>query len=192
MSAEVIDLRTIRPLDTATILASVRKTNRLVVVDENFPMVSVASEVAYRVQKDAFDFLDAPVLRINQADTPLPFSAPLIDASLPNAARVITPAEPEPLEHADESAAGDGLAGNPAIDLDADQPGDGVILVPGGGEAGSVLRVAERDRVEILQNDDGDLRFLFGFARSPQGERFNEARRPRLAVDIEPDVAERQ
>ncbi|MCC7502841.1 MAG: pyruvate dehydrogenase complex E1 component subunit beta [Flavobacteriales bacterium] len=89
VNAEVIDLRTIRPLDTATIIASVRKTNRLVVVDENFPMVSIASEVAYRVQKDAFDFLDAPVLRINQADTPLPFSAPLIDASLPNAARVI-------------------------------------------------------------------------------------------------------
>jgi pyruvate dehydrogenase E1 component beta subunit len=89
VNAEVIDLRTIRPLDTATILESVRKTNRLVVVDENFPMVSIASEVAYRVQKDAFDFLDAPVLRINQADTPLPFSAPLIDASLPNAARVI-------------------------------------------------------------------------------------------------------
>jgi len=76
-------------VDTATILESVRKTNGLVVVDENFPMVSIASEVAYRVQKDAFDFLDAPVLRINQADTPLPFSAPLIDASLPNAARVI-------------------------------------------------------------------------------------------------------
>ena len=89
VDAEVIDLRTIRPLDTATILESVRKTNRLVVVDENFPMVSIASEVAYRVQKDAFDFLDAPVLRINQADTPLPFSAPLIDVSLPNAARVI-------------------------------------------------------------------------------------------------------
>jgi pyruvate dehydrogenase E1 component beta subunit len=89
VNAEVIDLRTIRPLDTATILESVRKTNRLVVVDENFPMVSISSEVAYRVQKDAFDFLDAPVLRINQADTPLPFSAPLIDASLPNAARVI-------------------------------------------------------------------------------------------------------
>ena len=89
VNAEVIDLRTIRPLDTATILESVRKTNRLVVVDENFPMVSISSEVAYRVQKDAFDFLDAPVLRINQADTPLPFSAPLIEASLPNAARVI-------------------------------------------------------------------------------------------------------
>ena len=89
VNAEVIDLRTIRPLDTATILESVRKTNRLVVVDENFPMVSISSEVAYRVQKDAFDFLDAPVLRINQADTPLPFSAPLIDISLPNAARVI-------------------------------------------------------------------------------------------------------
>ncbi|MBK9275690.1 MAG: pyruvate dehydrogenase complex E1 component subunit beta [Flavobacteriales bacterium] len=89
VNAEVIDLRTIRPLDTATILASVQKTNRLVVVDENFPMVSIASEVAYRVQKDAFDFLDAPVLRVNQADTPLPFSPPLIEASLPNPARVI-------------------------------------------------------------------------------------------------------
>lgn len=89
IATEVVDLRTIRPLDTATILASVRKTNRLVVVDENFPMVSVASEVAYRVQKDTFDFLDAPVLRVNQADTPLPFSTPLIDASLPNPARVI-------------------------------------------------------------------------------------------------------
>ena len=89
ISAEVIDLRTIRPLDVPTILNSVKKTNRLVVVDENWPMGSIASELAYRVQKDAFDYLDAPVVRINQADTPLPFSPPLIDASLPNVERVV-------------------------------------------------------------------------------------------------------
>ena len=89
IDAEVIDLRTIRPLDHATILASVRKTNRLVVVDENWPVASIASEVAYRVQKDAFDFLDAPVFRVNQADTPLPFAPNLIDLSLPSVGRVV-------------------------------------------------------------------------------------------------------
>ena len=72
-----------------TIVNSVKKTNRLVVVDENWPMGSIASELAYRVQKDAFDYLDAPVVRINQADTPLPFSPPLIEASLPNVARLV-------------------------------------------------------------------------------------------------------
>ncbi|MBL7963925.1 MAG: pyruvate dehydrogenase complex E1 component subunit beta [Flavobacteriales bacterium] len=89
ISAEVIDLRTIRPMDHATILRSVKKTNRLVVVDENWPVASISSEVAYRVQKDAFDHLDAPVLRVNQADTPLPFSPPLIEASLPNPGRIV-------------------------------------------------------------------------------------------------------
>jgi pyruvate dehydrogenase E1 component beta subunit len=89
VNAEVIDLRTIRPLDHTTILKSVRKTNRLVVVDENWPFGSVASEIAYRVQKDAFDHLDAPVLRVCQADTPLPFTPSLIDASLPSVERVV-------------------------------------------------------------------------------------------------------
>jgi pyruvate dehydrogenase E1 component beta subunit len=89
ISAEVIDLRTIRPLDYATIIKSVKKTNRLVVVDENWPFASIASEVAYRVQKDAFDFLDAPVVRVNQADTPLPFAPNLIDASLPSVERTV-------------------------------------------------------------------------------------------------------
>jgi len=89
VDAEVIDLRTIRPWDKATVLNSVKKTNRLVVVDENWPIGSVASEIAYRVQKDAFDYLDAPVLRVNQADTPLPFTPNLIDASLPSVVRVV-------------------------------------------------------------------------------------------------------
>lgn len=89
IDAEVIDLRTIRPWDHVTVLGSVRKTNRLVVVDENWPVASIASEVAYRVQKEAFDALDAPVLRINQADTPLPFAPNLIDASLPSPTKVV-------------------------------------------------------------------------------------------------------
>ncbi|MBX2977967.1 MAG: pyruvate dehydrogenase complex E1 component subunit beta [Flavobacteriales bacterium] len=89
IDAEVIDLRTIRPMDHATILESVRKTNRLVVVDENWPLGSIASEIAFRAQKDAFDHLDAPVLRVCQADTPLPFTPNLIDASLPSVARTV-------------------------------------------------------------------------------------------------------
>lgn len=89
IDAEVIDLRTIRPMDHATIIKSVKKTNRLVVIDENWPVASISSEIAYRVQKDAFDFLDAPVVRVNQADTPLPFTPNLIDASLPSVARAV-------------------------------------------------------------------------------------------------------
>lgn len=89
IDAEVIDLRTIRPLDHATIIKSVKKTNRLVVVDENWPFGSISSEVAYRVQKNAFDFLDAPVFRVNQADVPLAFTPTLIDASLPSVPRVV-------------------------------------------------------------------------------------------------------
>jgi len=89
VSAEVIDLRTIRPLDYATIINSVKKTNRLIVVEETWPFCSIGTEIAYNVQKDAFDYLDAPVRRIAQADTPLPFAPTLIEASLPNPERVI-------------------------------------------------------------------------------------------------------
>lgn len=89
ISAEVIDLRTIRPIDYRTIIESVKKTNRLVIVDESWPFASVAAEITYNVQKDAFDYLDAPVRRVMQADTPLPFAANLIKESLPNAERVV-------------------------------------------------------------------------------------------------------
>ena len=89
VSAEVIDLRTIRPLDYATVINSVKKTNRLIIVEETWPFCSVGTELAYNVQKDAFDYLDAPVRRITQADTPLPFAPTLIEASLPSAERVI-------------------------------------------------------------------------------------------------------
>ncbi len=86
---EIIDLRTIRPLDYATIVESVKKTGRLVVVEESWPYGSIATEITYHVQQNAFDYLDAPVQRITQADTPFAFSVPFIEESLPNAKRVI-------------------------------------------------------------------------------------------------------
>jgi pyruvate dehydrogenase E1 component beta subunit len=89
ISVELIDLRTIRPLDHKTIVESVKKTNRLVVVDESWPFGGVSSEIAYEIQKYAFDYLDAPVLRVNSADTSLPYASTFVDAYLPNPEKVI-------------------------------------------------------------------------------------------------------
>ncbi|MEE9372379.1 MAG: pyruvate dehydrogenase complex E1 component subunit beta [Saprospiraceae bacterium] len=89
ISAEVIDLRTIRPLDIDTIVTSVKKTNRLVVVDESWPFAGVSAEIAYEVQKYAFDYLDAPVTRLNAADTSLPYAPTLVDEYLPNPQKII-------------------------------------------------------------------------------------------------------
>jgi pyruvate dehydrogenase E1 component beta subunit len=89
ISAEVIDLRTIRPLDYKTIIDSVKKTNRLVIVAEDHPFGGVASEIAFMVQKEAFDYLDAPVRRVCQADVPMAFSPVLIEASLPSVEKII-------------------------------------------------------------------------------------------------------
>lgn len=89
ISAEVIDLRTIRPLDINTIVKSVKKTNRLVVVDESWPFAGISSEVAYQVQKYAFDHLDAPVTRVNAADTSLGYAPTLVEEYMPNPAKII-------------------------------------------------------------------------------------------------------
>ena len=89
ISAEVIDLRTIRPLDHQAIVDSVKKTNRLVVIDESWPFAGVSAEIAYEIQKYAFDYLDAPVTRVNSADTSLHYSPPYIDEYLPNPEKVI-------------------------------------------------------------------------------------------------------
>jgi pyruvate dehydrogenase E1 component beta subunit len=89
IEAEVIDLRTIRPLDWTTIIESVKKTNRLVIVEEQWPFGSVSSEITYRVQKDAFDYLDAPVTRITAADTNMHYAGNLVAAALPNVARTV-------------------------------------------------------------------------------------------------------
>lgn len=89
ISAEVIDLRTIRPLDHRTLVESVKKTNRIVVVDESWPFAGVSAEIAYEIQKYAFDHLDAPVTRVNAADTSLPYAPTLVEAYMPNPAKVI-------------------------------------------------------------------------------------------------------
>lgn len=89
ISTEIIDLRTIRPIDYTTVINSVKKTNRLVVVEEAWPLGSIATEVAFKVQKEAFDYLDAPVLRVTSADVPLPYAPTLIEAALPNPTRII-------------------------------------------------------------------------------------------------------
>ncbi len=89
ISCEIIDLRTIRPLDWETVMKSVKKTNRLVVLEESWPFASVSSEIAYYVQRYGFDYLDAPVMRVTQADTPFAFSPTLIEEALPNPKRVI-------------------------------------------------------------------------------------------------------
>jgi pyruvate dehydrogenase E1 component beta subunit len=89
ISAEVIDLRTIRPLDWMTILESVKKTNRLVIVEEEWPYASVSSEIAYRIQKEGFDYLDAPIRRITSADAPLHYAPNLVEGSLPSVGRTV-------------------------------------------------------------------------------------------------------
>jgi pyruvate dehydrogenase E1 component beta subunit len=89
VSAEVIDLRTIRPLDWMTILESVKKTNRLIIVEEQWPFASVSSEIAYRIQKEGFDYLDAPVRRITSADAPLHYAPNLAAAAIPDVARTV-------------------------------------------------------------------------------------------------------
>ena len=88
--AEVIDLRTIRPFDVKTVVESVKKTNRCVIVEESWPYASISSEIAYRIQKDAFDYLDAPVTRATQTDTPFPFTPNLIEVAIPTVERVTT------------------------------------------------------------------------------------------------------
>ncbi|MBS1780670.1 MAG: pyruvate dehydrogenase complex E1 component subunit beta [Bacteroidetes bacterium] len=89
IEAEVIDLRTIRPLDSDTIIESVKKTNRLVIVEEQWPFSSVSSEISYRVQKDAFDYLDAPIRRITSADANMHYAPNLVAAYLPDVPRTV-------------------------------------------------------------------------------------------------------
>src|SRR3978361_2413572 len=89
ISVAVVDLRTIRPLDWKTILESVKKTNRLVIVEEQWPMCSVSSEIAYRIQKEGFDYLDAPIRRITSADAPMHYAPNLAALAIPDIARTV-------------------------------------------------------------------------------------------------------
>jgi len=89
ISAEVIDLRTIRPLDWYTILESVKKTNRLVIVEEQWPYASISSEISYRIQKEGFDYLDAPIRRITAIDAPMHYAPNLVAWYLPDIPRTV-------------------------------------------------------------------------------------------------------
>jgi len=89
INAEVIDLRTVRPIDYAALIESVKKTNRMVIVEEAWPLASISSEITYWMQKYAFDYLDAPISRVTTRDTPLPYAPTLVEAFLPNVKRVV-------------------------------------------------------------------------------------------------------
>lgn len=89
ISAEVIDLRSVRPIDFPAIVESVKKTNRIVVVEEAWPLASISSEIAYHVQRHAFDYLDAPVQRVTSLDAPLPYAPTLIQEILPNVEKTV-------------------------------------------------------------------------------------------------------
>ncbi len=93
INAEVIDLRTIRPLDVETILQSVKKTNRLVIVDESWPFTSIASEITFQVQRYGFDYLDAPIRRVCGADASMHYAPNLVEAYLPSVAKVVEAAK---------------------------------------------------------------------------------------------------
>ena len=89
ISCEIIDLRTVRPMDHKAITDSVKKTNRLVILEEAWPFGNVATEITYQVQEQVFDYLDAPIVKINTADTPAPYSPVLLAEWLPNSEDVI-------------------------------------------------------------------------------------------------------
>lgn len=89
IDAEVVDLRSVRPIDYDAIVESVKKTNRMVVIDEAWPLANIATEVTYMTQKRAFDYLDAPILRVTGRDVPFPFAPTLIEQYLPNIKRIV-------------------------------------------------------------------------------------------------------
>ena len=89
ISAEVLDLRSIKPLDLEAILKSVSKTHRVVIVEQDRPFCGVGAEVCYRIQKEIFDALDAPIMRVAQEDVPMPYNERLEKAVLPSAEKLI-------------------------------------------------------------------------------------------------------
>src|SRR5690554_3824181 len=89
ISVEIIDLKSLRPIDYGAVVDSIKKTNHCVVLEESFPLASISSEIAYHLQRYAFDYLDAPVMRLTQTDTPFAFSPTLIDAALPKIEHIV-------------------------------------------------------------------------------------------------------
>ena len=89
IEADVIDLRTVRPIDYDTIISSVKKTNRLVIVEEAWPLASLSSDIAFNVQRDAFDHMDAPVKRVCTADVPMAYAPNLVDEFMPKVSKIV-------------------------------------------------------------------------------------------------------
>ncbi|MFY7731848.1 MAG: pyruvate dehydrogenase complex E1 component subunit beta [Bacteroidia bacterium] len=89
VNVEIIDLRTVRPIDYDTVIESVKKTNRLVILEEAWPLANISTEITYMVQKRAFDYLDAPIIRVNTADTPLGYAPTFVEAFLPSVKQVM-------------------------------------------------------------------------------------------------------
>ena len=89
IDAEIIDLRTIRPMDVETVVNSIKKTNRCVTIEEGFPQSGIGAEIAAQIMQHAFDYLDAPVLRVTGKDVPMPYAANLEKLALPSVADVI-------------------------------------------------------------------------------------------------------
>ena len=89
IEADVIDLRTVRPIDYDTIISSVKKTNRLVIVEEAWPLASLSSDIAFNVQRDAFDHMDAPVKRVCTADVPMAYAPNLVEEFMPKVSKIV-------------------------------------------------------------------------------------------------------
>ncbi|TAE69498.1 MAG: pyruvate dehydrogenase complex E1 component subunit beta [Bacteroidetes bacterium] len=89
ISVEVIDLRTVRPIDYKAVVDSVKRTNRLVILEEAWPLAAISSEITYHVQRFAFDYLDSPIIRVNSMDVPVPYAPTLLEAILPNVEKTI-------------------------------------------------------------------------------------------------------
>ena len=89
ISLEIFDLRSLRPIDYDLIIKSVKKTNRLIIVEESWPLGSISTEISYSIQKNAFDYLDAPISRICSADTPMAYSPVLVEEFLPSKRQII-------------------------------------------------------------------------------------------------------
>ena len=93
IDAEIIDLRTIRPLDIETVVESVKKTNRCITIEEGFPQSGIGAEISAQIMENAFDYLDAPVIRITGKDVPMPYAANLEKLALPNVGEIIEAAK---------------------------------------------------------------------------------------------------
>lgn len=89
ISCEIIDLRSVRPIDYDTVIQSIKKTNRLIVLEESWPLASISTEITYKVQKEAFDYMDAPILRVCGSDVPMPYASTLVEAYLPDTKKVM-------------------------------------------------------------------------------------------------------